>query len=526
MFYACSVRKIMPENKNLFFQLTKNLQNNESLFISNYDGRTFSYEDMINLSGSYANTLKKLSIKKNDRVLVQTEKKIECIWLYLACLRVGAIYVTINPDYTDSETEYFINDAKPKLIITSNLKKDLKFKTLSKKFYGVIIRDLQKSDENSLPVIASNETYEFKTTFCYDDDIAAILYTSGTTGRSKGAMISHQNLFSNAKTLSMIWQMSPNDILLHILPIYHTHGLFVAFNSIIFSEGSILFHEKFAVNDVIKSIPKVTMLMGVPTHYIRLISEKSFSAKITRKMRLFISGSAPLSSEVHSAFRNITSFEILERYGMTETNMITSNPYDGHRIPGTVGLPLPGVNVRIRDTKTKHIIKNNSVGSIEVKGPNVFSGYWQMRARNKIEFTDDGFFITGDLGFFDSTGYLNISGRDKDMIISGGLNVYPAEVERVLESLPEVNESALIGVPHPDFGEGVTAVITPSNPHIALNEQELRNRIRMQLASFKVPLKIEVKESLPKNSMGKIQKNLLRAEFKDIYLRKLKVSKK
>lgn len=526
MFYACSVRKIMPENKNLFFQLTKNLQKNESLFISNYDGRTFSYQDMINFSGSYAHTLKKLSIKKNDRVLVQTEKKIECIWLYLACLRVGAIYVTINPDYTVSETEYFINDAKPKLIVTSDLKKNLKLKTLLKKFRGVIIKDLQKSGENSLPLMATNENYKFKTTFCYDDDIAAILYTSGTTGRSKGAMINHRNLFSNAKTLSMIWQMSPEDILLHILPIYHTHGLFVAFNSIIFSEGSILFHENFAVKNVIESIPKVTMLMGVPTHYTRLISEKNFSAKITKKMRLFISGSAPLSSEVHTTFKTITNFEILERYGMTETNMITSNPYDGQRVPGTVGFPLPDVDVRIRDTRTKRIVKNNSVGSIEVKGPNVFSGYWQMKARNKIDFTDDGFFITGDLGFFDSLGYLNISGRDKDVIISGGLNVYPAEVERVLESLPEVNEAALIGVPHPDFGEGVTAIITPSEPDIAINEQELRNRIRLQLASFKVPLKIEVKECLPKNSMGKIQKNLLRAEFKNIYLRKLEVSKK
>ncbi len=508
----------MSENKNLFFKLTKNLQNNEAPFLSSPDGTTFSYKDMINLSGRYSNALNKLRIKKNDRVLVQTEKKIECIWLYLACLRVGAIYITINPNYTISETEYFINDSKPKLIVTTDLKKNSLLEELSKTFQGVVIKDLQKSGENSLSVSASNETCVFKTVFCSENDIAAILYTSGTTGRSKGAMISHQNLFSNAKTLSIIWHMSSSDILLHILPIYHTHGLFVAFNSIIFSEGSLLFHENFVAEDVIKSIPKATVLMGVPTHYIRLIAEKSFSEKVTRKMRLFISGSAPLSSAVHATFKSITKLEILERYGMTETNMITSNPYKGHRMPGTVGFPLPDVTVRIRETKTGKIIDNNSVGSIEVKGPNVFSGYWQMKEQNKIDFTGDGFFITGDLGFFDSAGYLNISGRNKDLIISGGLNVYPAEVERVLESFPDINESALIGVPHPDFGEGVTAVVTLSDQCKNLNEQDLQNRIRKQLASFKVPLKIVVKDHLPKNSMGKIQKNLLRSEYKDIYL--------
>ncbi len=511
----------MPENKNLFFQLTKNLQNYESPFISNSYGERFSYKDMINLSGTYANTLKKLKIKKSDRVLVQTDKKIECIWLYLACLRVGAVYITINPDYTVSETEYFINDCKPKLIVTTDLIKNFKLTELLKRFRGIIIKDLQNSGEHSLPISASKEPREFKTIFCNDNEIAAILYTSGTTGRSKGAMISHRNLFSNAKTLSSIWHISSKDILLHILPIYHTHGLFVAFNSIIYSQGSILFHENFAVKDVIKAIPKVSILMGVPTHYIRLIKEKSFSVKVTRKMRLFISGSAPLSSEVHAKFKSITNLEILERYGMTETNMITSNPYEGHRIPGTVGFPLPDVNVRIRDTKTEQIIDNNSVGSIEVSGPNVFRGYWQMKERNKIDFTDDGFFITGDLGFFDSAGYLSLSGRNKDLIISGGLNVYPAEVERVLESFPEVNESALIGLPHPDFGEGVTAIITLTDQYTNLNEQNLRNRTREQLASFKVPLRIEVKDHLPKNSMGKIQKNLLRIEFKDIYSRKV-----
>ena len=271
---------------------------------------------------------------------------------------------------------------------------------------------------------------------------------------------------------------------------------------------------------MIDAITKVTVLMGVPTHYIRLISEREFSKELTSTMRLFISGSAPLSSEVHLDFKKITGLDILERYGMTETNMITSNPYEGERKSGTVGFPLPDVTVRIRDIETGILLKNGSVGSIEVKGPNVFTGYWKMEERAKVDFHDDGFFITGDLGFFDSAGYLNISGRDKDLIISGGLNVYPAEVERVMDALPQVGESALIGIPHPDFGEGVTAVITLRNGHATVNEQNLRNRIRNQLASFKVPLKIIVKDQLPKNAMGKIQKNLLRTEFEDTYSEK------
>ena len=510
----------MPENKNLFSKLIENIKNIKNPFITVPNGTVYLYSDMLKLSGSYANALVAIGIQKNDRILVQTEKQIECIWLYLACLRLGAIYITINPAYTLTETEYFITDSKPKLFITTDLNKNLQLLELLKTHNGLTIRDLQETGINSLSAMASCENPDFETYFCKNEDIAAILYTSGTTGRSKGALISHQNLFSNAKTLSNIWHMSSADKLLHILPIYHTHGLFVAFNSTLHAGGSILFHKNFAVADVIDDIPKVTMLMGVPTHYIRLISTREFSRRLTSKMRLFISGSAPLSSEVHSNFKKITGLDILERYGMTETNMITSNPYEGERKSGTVGFPIPGVTVRIRNIETKEITENGSVGSIEVKGPNVFTGYWKMEERAKVDFHDDGFFITGDLGFFDSSGYLNISGRNKDLIISGGLNVYPAEVERIIDSLPEVNESALIGIPHPDFGEGVTAVITLSNRHTTINEQDLRNRIRDQLASFKVPLKIKVKYQLPRNAMGKIQKNLLRTEFENLYSEK------
>ena len=510
----------MPENKNLFSKLTENLKNTKNPFVTVPDGTVYLYSDMLKLSGKYANALIAIGIQKDDRILVQTEKQIETIWLYLACLRLGAIYITINPAYTLTETEYFITDSKPKLFVTTDLNKNLQLLELIKTRDGITIKDLQKTGNNSFSVLASYEKSAFETHFCNNKDIAAILYTSGTTGHSKGALISHQNLFSNAKTLSNIWHMSSSDKLLHILPIYHTHGLFVAFNSTLYAGGSILFHENFIVKEVIDDIPKVTVLMGVPTHYIRLISEREFSRQLTSKMRLFISGSAPLSSEVHSNFKKITGLDILERYGMTETNMITSNPYEGERKSGTVGFPLPDVTVRIRDIETGKITKNGSVGSIEVTGPNVFTGYWKMEERAKVDFHDDGFFITGDLGFFDSAGYLNISGRDKDLIISGGLNVYPAEVERVIDSLPEVSESALIGLPHPDFGEGVTAVITLINRHTTIDEQDLRNRIRDQLASFKVPLKIKVKDQLPKNAMGKIQKNLLRTEFENIYSEK------
>ena len=510
----------MSKNKNLFFQLIQNLKNTKNPFITVPDGTVYLYGDMFKLSGRYANALVTIGVQKNDRILVQTDKQIECIWLYLACLRLGAIYITINPAYTLTETEYFINDSAPKLFVTTDLNKNLELLKFLETRTETIIKDLQKTGNNSLSVMASCENSDFETCFCNNEDIAAILYTSGTTGRSKGALISHQNLFSNAKTLADIWHMSSSDKLLHILPIYHTHGLFVAFNSTLYSGGSILFHKNFAVEAVLDDITKVTVLMGVPTHYIRLISERAFSKELTSTMRLFISGSAPLSSEVHLDFKKITVLDILERYGMTETNMITSNPYEGERKSGTVGFPLPDVTVRIRDIETGKLMENGSVGSIEVKGPNVFTGYWKMEERAKVDFHDDGFFITGDLGFFDSAGYLNISGRDKDLIISGGLNVYPAEVERVIDALPQVGESALIGIPHPDFGEGVTAVITLSNRHTTINEQDLRNRIRNQLASFKVPLKIIVKDELPKNAMGKIQKNLLRTEFEDIYSEK------
>ncbi len=510
----------MPGNNNLFSRLTENVKNTKNEFIALPDGRVYRYCDMFELTSRYANALKTIGIRKNDRVLAQTEKQIECIWLYLACLRIGAIYITINPAYTLTETKYFISDSKPKLFVITEFNKHAELLELCKTLGEIIVKDLKNTGNNSICALASLESTEFETCVNNNEDIAAILYTSGTTGRSKGALISHQNLFSNAKTLSDIWQMSSSDKLLHILPIYHTHGLFVAFNSTLYAGGSILFHKKFLVDEVIRDISKVTILMGVPTHYIRLISERKFSKQLTSKMRLFISGSAPLSSEVYSNFKKITGLEILERYGMTETNMITSNPYNGERKSGTVGVPLPDVIVRIRDIETGKLNENGSVGSIEVKGPNVFSGYWKMEERAKIDFQKDGFFITGDLGFFDSDGYLNISGRDKDLIISGGLNVYPAEVEQVLDALPEVSESALIGLPHPDFGEGVTAVITLSDKQSTLNEQELRGRISEQLASFKVPLTIKVKERLPKNAMGKIQKNLLRTEFESIYSKK------
>ena len=508
----------MSTNKNLFVQLTKNLTENlKKPFILLPNGFVFHYQDMLHLSGSYANALSALGIKKGDRILVQATKKVECIWLYLACLRIGAIFITINPEYNETETNYFLADCEPSLFVSTKKNINVRMINSNKRYKGVKIKTLNRHEDNSIPVMASTRSGHFNTLLSKNDETAAILYTSGTTGKSKGAMISHYNLFSNAKTLAEIWHISSNDTLLHILPIYHTHGLFVAINSIIYAGGSILFHRKFNAEVVIDALPATTMLMAVPTHYNRLLAEKKLSKKVARKVRLFISGSAPLSSEVHKRFKKVTGASILERYGMTETNMITSNPYYGPRKPGTVGIPLPNVKVRIRKTETDELAEQGTIGQIEVKGPNVFSGYWQLPERNQVDFKNDGFFLTGDLGYFDADGYLNISGREKDLIISGGLNVYPAEVEKVINSLPEIYECALIGAPHPDFGEGVTAVITLNDPEISFDERDMKSRLNSQIANYKVPKKIIVVENLPKNTMGKVQKHLLRTKFKNIY---------
>ena len=506
-------------NKNLFNQIILNLRDTRLKFIKLPSGIDYSYEDMITITGQYANTLKALGIKKNDRIILQTEKHLECIWLYLACLRVGCIFVALNPSYTVSETSYFVEDAKPKLFVTEELSIDGKLKkmlqqhSVEKKYS--LIKD--QDSGQSFKKLTLEASSKFEDCNCNGDEIAAILYTSGTTGRSKGAMISHNNLYSNALALSEIWEVSSKDTLMHILPVYHTHGLFVAFNTIMLANASTLFFQKFQVEKICENFQSATVLMGVPTHYIRLLNCQTLKRELVKNFRLCISGSAPLSAETHRKFKRKTGLSILERYGMTETNMITSNPYIGRRKPGTVGFPLPQVQVRIKDKNTGLILENGSVGMIEVKGPGIFEGYWQMPEKTSSEFQKDGFFITGDLGFIDSEGYLNIAGREKDLVISGGLNIYPAEIEKVLDALDGVQESAIVGLPHPDFGEGVTAFVS-MEIGLKSNEPKLLNLMAKKLAKFKLPQQIIQVDQLPKNTMGKIQKSLLRERFFNLYL--------
>lgn len=500
---------------NLFATIASRIDNPSAPFLTLPDGSSISYRDMIGLSGQYANALAELGVSKGDRVAVQTQKYKECFWLYLACLRTGAIYLPLNSAYTTAEVEYFAGDAEPVLFVCDPDRKSDLAAMLSGLGIGQV-ETLDADGSGSLSARAAGMSRSFDTVDLSGDDLAAILYTSGTTGRSKGAMISHDNLCSNAEALVDIWRFTSSDVLLHALPIYHTHGLFVATNTVLLSGGSILFLHKFDLDDVMRVMPRATAMMGVPTFYIRLLTRDDFTRETADHMRIFISGSAPLSAEIHRSFTERTGKAILERYGMTETNMITSNPYDGLRKPGAVGFALPGVTVRIADPETGAVLENGEIGVIELKGPNVFKGYWRMPEKTEQEFRPDGFFITGDLGYFDEEGYVTISGRGKDLIISGGLNVYPAEIENALDEQPEISESAVIGLPHGDFGEGVTAVVVASGKG-SVDEAALRSRLEGQLAKFKTPRRIIELDALPRNTMGKIQKNVLRERFKDLY---------
>ncbi len=467
------------------------------------------YKDVIEKVDIFSSFLKKMGLKKGQRIFIQTDKSVEAIWIYLASLKLGAIYVPLNIAYTPSELEYFIADAKPTIFVTDNYDK---IKNVLNTFEKLTVINLQNLN-------SSMEKYKVKEkseiAFCLDEDIAAILYTSGTTGKPKGASISNKNLFSNCSTLVELWKMTSKDTLLHILPIYHTHGLFVAINTIMIAGGSMIFFPKFNEESLMPHFKEGSIMMGVPTHYIRLLTILKNNDNL-QNFRLFISGSAPLSSRIHNEFYKKTGFKILERYGMTETNMLTSNPYKGFRKAGTVGFPLPNVDIRIRDLKTNKIVGQESKGSIEVKGPNVFNSYWNKDKETKKEFTNDNFFKTGDVGFFDKEGYLNISGRNKDLIITGGLNVYPAEIEKVIDEIPEIEESSVIGLPHNDFGEGVTAVVSLKT-NMDINVENIKVILKKKLAGFKIPQKFIVLDELPKNAMGKVKKNDLRKLYQNIY---------
>jgi len=474
---------------------------------------TMTYADLERSSARYAHLLGALGVKPGDRVAVQTPKSIDMLMLYLGCLRAGAIFLPLNPAYTAGELDYFMRDASPALFVCDPAQLDA-IRPLAAAAGVPRVESMGANGDGSLVAAARAQDASadsFATLDMADDDLAAILYTSGTTGRSKGAMLSHDNLASNCFTLRSYWRFTADDVLLHALPIFHTHGLFVATNLVLASGSSMIFLPGFDADAVLDALPRASVMMGVPTFYIRLLREARFTRDLVAHMRLFISGSAPLSADIHREFSARTGHAILERYGMTETNMNTSNPYDGDRIAGTVGLPLPGVAIRIADPESGRVLPQGEIGVIEIRGPNVFKGYWQMPEKTAAEFRD-GYFISGDLGLIDARGYVSIVGRGKDLIISGGYNIYPAEVETALDELPHVRESAVIGVPHPDMGEGVVGVVVPVDPAFADGEA-LKAALADKLARFKQPRRIVFMAELPKNSMGKVQKTVLREQL-------------
>lgn len=481
--------------------------NDERTLIERPDGSRLSYAEVMALSGRLANALKQQGVVPGERVAVQVAKSVEALAVYFACLRLGAVFLPLNTAYTPAEVGYFLGDAEPRVLLADPAAEAALTPIATR--VGAVLLTLDKAGEGSLTAAAMSQTVELETATRGLDDLAAILYTSGTTGRSKGAMLTQANLLSNALTLTELWGFTEADCLLHALPIFHTHGLFVATNVILAAGGSMIFLPRFDAETVVRLLPRATSMMGVPTFYTRLLASPDFTADTCRQMRLFTSGSAPLLAETHIAFEARTGHRILERYGMTETNMSTSNPLKGARKAGTVGPPLPDVELRIVDPASAEAVVDGEVGVIEVKGPNVFKGYWRMPEKTREEFRPDGFFITGDLAYRDQDGYVVIVGRAKDLIISGGFNVYPKEVEEALDELPGVLESAVVGLPHPDFGEGVVAFLVGKTGAV-LQEQELLAALAQKLAKFKQPKRIFFLDELPRNAMGKVQKNILR----------------
>lgn len=505
-------------NQSLFAGVGKHLPSDLSKpFIRTPEGGGYSYADMLRSTSQFAHALVELGVQPGDRVAVQVDKSPETVMLYLAVLRAGAVYLPLNSGYTGDELRYFLDDAEPSLLVCAPAF-EAQARELAKVSGVAHVETLGNAGDGSLMARVQGKPGRFVDVPRTSSDLAAILYTSGTTGRSKGAMISHGNLVSNARALVDAWQITSADWLLHALPIFHIHGLFVAINSLLMAGGSMLFLAKFDAVDILRLLPRVNLLMGVPTFYTRLLDQPGLTREAVAHMRLFISGSAPLTAETHKAFFERTGMAILERYGMTETGMNTSNPLDGERIAGTVGFPLPGVELRITDPGKAEptLLPQGEPGMIEVRGPNVFQGYWRMPEKTAEELRADGYFMTGDIGFVDDRGYVQIVGRNKDMIISGGFNVYPKELEEILDTLPGVVESAVIGVPHPDFGEGVTAVLVASKGQ-APSEAQVLAALDGKLARFKQPKRVLVVEALPRNVMGKVQKNVLREQFKALY---------
>jgi malonyl-CoA/methylmalonyl-CoA synthetase len=502
-------------NHNLYSVLSARFPADPSAsFIETAEGKLYSYADLQEISGRFARLLVDLGVAKGDRVAVQVEKSPEAIFLYLGCLRAGAIYLPLNTAYTESELSYFLGDAEPRVVVCRPAS-EAPMRRIAEAAAVSEVLTLGQNLDGTLIARSAGLDPDVGCVESAAGDTAAILYTSGTTGRSKGAMLSHRNLSSNAETLLELWGFVPGDVLLHALPIFHTHGLFVATNSVLLNGSSMLFMNKFDADRMLELMPRATVMMGVPTFYTRLLAHPGFTREVCANMRLFISGSAPLLEETFEQFRQRTGHTILERYGMTETNMNTSNPLDGERRAGTVGFPLPGVEVRIADDDG-NILGVNETGVLEVRGPNVFKGYWRMPEKTASEFREDGFFISGDVARIDERGYVHIVGRAKDLIIFGGFNVYPKEIELCIDALDGVQESAVIGLPHPDFGEAVVAVVIRGNGG-EIEAREIIDALKGDLANFKVPKKIVFLDELPRNTMGKVQKNVLRDSYKDSF---------
>jgi malonyl-CoA/methylmalonyl-CoA synthetase len=506
------------ENRNLFAALRAAFpQDLDGIAVETDTGLAYSWRDLERGTAMIANLLASLGIEPGARIAVQVEKSVEAMMLYLATLRAGYVFLPLNTAYQKAEIEYFVGNAEPAVVVCSPANfgwvSKIAFQagtqhvfTLGEDRNGSLLERAARQSDRHVPVVRD------------EDDLAAILYTSGTTGRSKGAMLTHGNLLSNAEVLKTCWGWREGDVLIHALPIFHVHGLFVAIHGALLNGSKMIWLGRFDPKKVIERMPDATVFMGVPTLYVRMLAESRLNQVAARNMRLFISGSAPLLLETFNEWKERTGHTILERYGMSETIMLTSNPYDqkdGERRGGTVGFPLPGVGVRVRDEQGQEV-PAGEIGGIQVQGPNVFKGYWRMPEKTQEEFTADGWFKTGDVGKIDERGYVTIVGRSKDLIISGGYNVYPAEIEGYLNDMPGVAESAVVGVPHPDFGEVGVAIVIP-RAGAQVDGEQLISTLKSQLANFKIPKRCFVVQELPRNTMGKVQKNLLREAHKTLF---------
>jgi len=505
-------------NENLFAALRAAFAPDaDSIAIETDIGLLYTWRDLDRATAMIANLLRALSLPEGSRVAVQVEKSVEALMLYLATLRAGYVFLPLNTAYQSAEIEYFLGDATPAVVVCTGKNfgwvAKIAFKAGARHVFT-----LNDDRTGSLLERAAHHSDVHEIAAKQPDDLAAILYTSGTTGRSKGAMLTHGNLLSNARVLKSYWGWRPGDVLIHALPIFHVHGLFVASHGAMLNGSKMIWLARFDPTLVIDKMAQATVFMGVPTLYVRMLAEPGLSQQVARHMRLFISGSAPLLIETFNEWKERTGHTILERYGMSETIMLTSNPYDpqqGGRRGGTVGFPLPGVELRVRGDDGQELAAGE-IGNIQVRGPNVFKGYWKMPEKTREEFTDDGWFKTGDVGKIDERGYVTIVGRSKDLIISGGYNVYPAEIEAYINEMPGVAESALVGVPHPDFGEVGIAVVIPK-PGASIDGDQVIAQLKSQLANFKIPKRCFIVDQLPRNTMGKVQKNILREQHKQLF---------